>query len=109
MKLIIAAALLVMLAGCVSSGLKDLTAAQLNALQGMALCEEFTTVYGKSVSRMVSVESIRKGATRTEDIVLGDGCGMTIKTNTGVAAGSAPQSIIVTPNAPTITVGPAVK
>ena len=60
MRLIAALAAL-LLPGCLS--VQDMTAAQIRATNGMAMCSQAVSIYGKASSITVNADDIRKGAT----------------------------------------------
>ena len=60
MRRILTAAALTLLAGCLS--VSDMSAQQLKATQGMAMCAQATTMYGKGSTITVNADDIRKGA-----------------------------------------------
>ncbi len=68
------AAIAVLLPGCMGSGLSEMSAAQLKATSGMAMCSQVTTMYGKGSSIAVNADDIRKGvsARGKTTIVCGD-------------------------------------
>lgn len=83
LRSIVAAAALV-LPGCMS--ISDMSAAQIRATNGVAMCSQVVTMYGKGSSITVNADDIRKGATGSgkTSIVCGDAT-MTIQHDIGVA------------------------
>ncbi len=77
------------LAGCLSLGVHDMSAAQIKATNGMVMCGQMVSLYGKGSSITVNADDIRKGATAKGklSIVCGD-AQMTIEHNIGVAPGA---------------------
>ena len=49
------------LAGCLN--MADMTAGQIRATNGLAMCTQATTMYGKGSSITVNADDVRKGAT----------------------------------------------
>jgi hypothetical protein len=64
----------------------DMSAAQLRATNGMAMCAQVTSLYGRGSSITVNADDIRKGAVGhgKTSIVCGDAT-MTIQHDIGVA------------------------
>ena len=84
MRYAIALLAVLSLAGCLN--MEAMTASQIRATNGLAMCSQMVTLYGKGSSITVNADDIRKGATakgRTS-ITCGDAL-MVIDSNIGVA------------------------
>lgn len=82
LALVIVAVLAFALSGCMSMGVHDMSANQIRATNGVAMCAQATTLYGKGSSITVNADDIRKGvsARGKTTIVCGDAT-MTIESN----------------------------
>ena len=74
------------LTGCPSMSIKDMSADQLKATNGMLTCSQLSSMYGKGSVILVNVDDLRKGATSKGEttVTCGDAT-MTIKNEIGVA------------------------
>lgn len=75
----------VALTGCPSMSIKDMSAEQLKATNGMLTCSQLSSMYGKGSSILVNTDDLRKGATSKgkTSITCGDAT-MTIESEIGV-------------------------
>ena len=75
-----------LLPGCMSMQIPDMSAAQIKATNGLMMCAQVVSMYGKGSSITVNSDDIRKGSTAKgkTSIVCGD-ASMTIEHTTGVA------------------------
>jgi hypothetical protein len=53
--------LLTSIAGCMSMGVNDMSASQIRSTNGMAMCAQVTSLYGKGSSITVNADDFRKG------------------------------------------------
>lgn len=76
--------LLLMLPGCMS--VPDMSAAQLRATNGMVMCAQVVSMYGKGSSITVNADDIRKGVNAKGKTAISCGdASMVIETDVGVA------------------------
>ena len=70
--------------GCV--GVPDMSASQIRATNGLIMCSQVTSIYGKGSAITINADDVRKGSTAKgkTSVVCGD-ASMTIETNIGVA------------------------
>jgi len=75
-----------LLTGCPSMSIKDMSAEQLKATNGMLTCSQLSSMYGKGSVILVNVDDLRKGATSKGEttVTCGDAT-MTIKNEIGAA------------------------
>ena len=83
---LVLAVLTLVLPGCMSMNVPDMSAAQIKATNGMVMCAQVVSMYGKGSSITVNADDIRKGATAKAktSITCGDAT-MIIESNVGVA------------------------
>ena len=79
-------AITLVLPGCMSMSVPEMSSAQIRATNGMVMCAQVTSMYGKGSSITVNADDIRKGATAKgkTSIVCGDAT-MVIESHVGVA------------------------
>jgi len=73
------------LTGCPSMSIKDMSADQLKATNGMLTCSQLSSMYGKGSTILVNTDDLRKGATSKGKTVItcGDAT-MAIESEVGV-------------------------
>lgn len=94
------------LAGCPSMSIKDMSAEQLKATNGMLTCSQLSSMYGRGSSILVNTDDLRKGATSKGKTVITCGdASMTIESEIGAAAvpGAVTTTTTVVPARTTTT------
>ncbi len=76
---------LLLLSGCMSLGVQQMTPEQIKATNGMITCTQLATTYGRGISTTVNADDVRKGATNMSKITMTPDCAVTVETNVGVA------------------------
>lgn len=77
MKILLAIPLL-LLAGCPSLGMQEMTPEQIKAMDGLVTCSQISSVYGKGSNITANPDRLPKGASGETTVTCGDSS-MTIK------------------------------
>jgi len=80
-------------AGCV--GVADMSASQIRATNGVVMCSQVTSIYGKGSAITVNADDVRKGSTSKGKILIvcGDAT-MTIDYDVGVGSETEAKSLV---------------
>jgi hypothetical protein len=74
----------VLLAGCVSMGISEMSPEQIRAAEGLVTCTQIYSAWGRGVATSINVDDVRKGATSKGAITVAPDCGVTIRHDVGV-------------------------
>lgn len=72
--------LVLILQGCMSMGIQNMTPEQIKAAEGLLTCDNIASVYADANSVSVNMETLKKGLTSKTKITVGKDCSVTIDT-----------------------------